>query len=360
MKVLRNLKLAILMVAAVIAFTVGWANIALAVVEFDQDVTPDAIFGSGNANGGFTTDRQNGIELGIRAKIPFAGILNSNGDGTYSYTLAETDHDSNAGTAQRWNFDWTVNTDYLDSSGVRIDELTYLLGIDFDPSPATNFLVFDPITPNTPPLNTPVFDHSIGDNTTGNGDGVETADPGIYATRIADNNVLQQSWRHSFFPFHPTLTYDPTIDGTYAIYLLAKDSDGKVVAKVNIQVLIGNAKPAPDHFQCYKVKKQTKLNPKPIVDLDDQFVWRENVKVDKKAYSYCTPVDKNNEGITNRNNNLTCYKVKGFEPDVEVTVENQFGEQSFELEKSRLLCVPSVQIDIQETDKKDDDDDDDD
>jgi hypothetical protein len=59
-------------------------------VEFDQLVTPDVIFGSGNINGGFTTDRENGIELGLRAKIPFAGVLHSNGDGSYSYTLAET------------------------------------------------------------------------------------------------------------------------------------------------------------------------------------------------------------------------------------------------------------------------------
>jgi PEP-CTERM motif len=195
---------------------------------FDQDVTPDVIFGSGNTNGDFTVDRSNGIELGLRAKIPFVGTINSNGDGTYSYTLAEAN--------PRWNFDWTVNTDYDDSSGLQIASLTYLLGIDFDPSLATDFLAFDPITPT---IAAPFFDHSIGTNATGNGDGTEAGDAATYAGLIDDNNVLQQSWRHEFFPFHPTLSYDPTIDGTYDIFLSAFDSAGDRVASTNIQVIIG-------------------------------------------------------------------------------------------------------------------------
>ncbi len=206
-------------------------------LSFNQNVTPDVIFGSGNANGFFTVDQRNGVELGLRAKIPFVGTLNSNGDGTYSYTLAETDQF--APGDPRWNFDWTVNTDWDNSSGLNIDDLTYLLGIDFDPSQGTNFLAFDPITPNVAPLNAPFFDHSIGTNITVNGGGVEAGDAVTYATLIANNNVLQQSWRHSFFPVHPTLTYDPTIDGTYDIFLTAFNSAGEQVASTNIQVIIG-------------------------------------------------------------------------------------------------------------------------
>jgi hypothetical protein len=113
------------------------------------------------------------------------------------------------------------------------------------------------------------------------------------------------------------------------------------------------ALPAPaDHFQCYDIKRSTKLDPQPIVDLEDQFAIRENVKVKKKASLYCTPVDKNGEGIVNPDNHLTCYKIKKYKPNRKVTVENQFGEQSFKLEHSELLCVPSVQTDIQETKKK--------
>ncbi len=151
---------------------------------FDQNVTPDVIFGSGNANGGFTVDRNNGIELGLRAKIPFLPGVNSNGDGTYSYTLAEAN--------PAWNFDWTVNTD-INGTGLKIGDLTYLLGIDVDPGLAANLVTGDPITPS---VAAPFFDHSIGDNSTLNGQGVEATNAATYIALIAANNVLQQSWRN--------------------------------------------------------------------------------------------------------------------------------------------------------------------
>ena len=64
---------------------------ALADIEFDQDVTPDVIFGSGNLNGKFTTDRNKGVEIGLRGKLRHnatgaaENTFNSNGDGTYSF-----------------------------------------------------------------------------------------------------------------------------------------------------------------------------------------------------------------------------------------------------------------------------------
>ena len=60
-------------------------------LDFDQNVTPDVIFGSGNTNGSFTVDRQGSIELGLRAKLRFdsnnqpQNVFNSNGDGSYSF-----------------------------------------------------------------------------------------------------------------------------------------------------------------------------------------------------------------------------------------------------------------------------------
>lgn len=198
-------------------------------------VTPDVIFGTGNSNGNFTINRSGGMELGLRAKIPFTGTINNTGNGTYTYTLAEAN--------PRWNFDWTVNTDFNGMSGNKIGDFSYQLGIDFDPSQGTNFLVFDPITPNAsgnpPPLDMiPFYDHSIGDNSTPNGGGIEAGDAATYANLIANNNVLQQSWRHAFFPFHPTLTYDPTIDGTYDVFLRAYDQNG-FWAGTQIRVIVG-------------------------------------------------------------------------------------------------------------------------
>jgi hypothetical protein len=225
----------------------GLPAVAQADVEFDQYVTPDVIFGTGNSNGGFTTDRRKEIELGLRAKIPFAGILNSNGDGTYSYSLAETDHDGNAATANRWNFEFTVNTDFAGGSGHTIDDFTYELGMDGDPGLGTDFLTFDPITPGALAS---FFDHSIGDNSTPNGGGTEAGDAVTYANLIAGNNVLQQSWRYAFFPFPPLDAYDPAVPGTYTVYLLAKNSDGIVIARSDIQVLIGGAEAAGPKLVC--------------------------------------------------------------------------------------------------------------
>ena len=68
---------------------------AYAVVSFDQNVTSNAIFGSGNANGGFTVDRSNGVELGLRCKVRFnasnapENTFNSNDDGTYSFAAGQ-------------------------------------------------------------------------------------------------------------------------------------------------------------------------------------------------------------------------------------------------------------------------------
>ncbi len=214
-----------------------------AAIEFDQNVTPDAIYGSGNSNGAFTTDRVDGIEVGLRATIPFVGINNSNGDGTYSFSLAETDHDNNPGTDRRWNFEFTVNTDFNNTTGLAVDQYTYELGLDSDPSLGINYLIFDPITPNTAPLNAPFFDHSIGNNATANGAGSEAVDEPGYLALIAGNNVLQQSWRYAFFPMPPLDTYDPDVAGTYAVYFLVRDQLGNVIARSDIQVLIGGAPP---------------------------------------------------------------------------------------------------------------------
>jgi len=146
------------LIALLLMFSTGGP--AQAVVTFNTDVTPDLIFGSGNTNGNFAVDRSAGLELGIRAKIPFTGTLHSGGDGTYTYSLTEL---ATASPDQRWNFDWTVNTDFDGSSGLNIDDLTYILQLDFDPGPGTDFFAFDPITPG---VSAPFFDHSIGDNTT--------------------------------------------------------------------------------------------------------------------------------------------------------------------------------------------------
>ncbi len=236
-------KLPTLTIAA-IALAASVSGTANATIMFDQNVSPDVIFGSGNDNGSFTVrTTDSDIELGLRAKLRFdaAGnpqnIFNSNGDGTYSF---------NAGVAPGqsfptaiWSFEWSVNTD-VGSSGYNLDDLVYELWLDADPGMGTSFIVFDPI-------NVLLADHAIGDNGTGNGGGTEAGTPTEYATLLSDNTVAQNSWQPGqFIP-----GFDPTVAGVYDIRLTAYDpsigfSPRPVPPGVGIQVIVsGGTVPLP-------------------------------------------------------------------------------------------------------------------
>lgn len=201
---------------------------AHAAVAFDQDVTPDVIFGSGNANGSFTTDRTGDLELGLRGKLRFnaanapENTFNSNGDGTYTFenVLPPTGFgfDPGSPTTPVWNFEWSINTDYQSPDGTsstQLDDYDYVLSLDADPSAGTNFQTFDPI-------NVSYADHSLGNNTTVNGGGIEAITAVEYDTLIGDFNVAQNSWSYEFFnDVAPLTTFDPTDIGVYTIKLEA-------------------------------------------------------------------------------------------------------------------------------------------
>lgn len=220
---------------AILGCTAWLGTPAFAAIEFDQNVTPEVIFGSGNANGGFTTDRSYGVELGLRAKVRFPvpmNVFNSNGDGTYNH-LAGND----AGRPL-WSFEWSVNTNFDNSSNWLLDDLLYQLRIDTDPSVGTNFTTFDPI-------NVPLADHAIGDNSTASNAGVEATSVADYANLIANNNVAQNSWRMDFFfpAFGPA--FDPNVDATYEFELAAFDG-GELVAETMMTVIVGQGGAVPE------------------------------------------------------------------------------------------------------------------
>ncbi len=211
-----------------------------AALQFDQNVTNNAIFGSGNNNGSFTTDRNNGVELGLRAKVRFSvpgdmpqNVFNSNGDGTYNHAPGAP---AAAPLRARWNFEWSINTDFDENQPTsKLDDLTYVLGLDYDPSSLTAFYTFDVINA------LPFFDHSIGDNTTAQGAGVEaTPFPNTYPTLIANNNLAQNSYQLNFFTGFFGVPFDPNVDATYDFFLAAYD--GSLVlplASTNITVIVG-------------------------------------------------------------------------------------------------------------------------
>ena len=101
-----------------------------------------------------------------------------------------------------------------------------------------------------------------------------------------------------------------------------------------------------DHYKCYKAKdlKNPKFE-KTTVALTDQFAINDGNFEAKKPFLFCTPVDKNEEGIINVVDHLTCYKVKGPKlakndrPNVQIV--NQLGTVKLNAIKPFLLCVPS-------------------
>ena len=224
----------------VCALTLAVASLAHGATTFDDVVTPDILFGAGNANGGFTVDREGSIELGLRGKLrfPASNVFNSNGDGTYTFKAglaAAPDH-------AEWTFEWSVNTDYNELTSDKLSDFTYLLEIDYDPSAGTNFLAWDHISaptgpiPFTPPANPGFYDHSFGTNVTANGGGTEATNAATYAPLVTGNNVAQNSWRLSFFNNAP-FAFNPNATGTYDVRLTAFDG-ALVAAQVTIQILV--------------------------------------------------------------------------------------------------------------------------
>ena len=228
---------------AIAAALLTVSQASMAALIFNANVTPDVIFGSGNTNGSFTVDQNNGVELGLRGKLRHnasgdpENTFNSNGDGTYSFAAGVAPTQSSPTAV--WSFEWSINSNYVGTSGFNLDDLTYALGLDGDPSQGTSFSVFDPINAVNPATSAVQWDHAIGDNSTGNGGGTSitntTPDAAGYAALIADNNVAQNSWKPHWF----IADFDPTVDGTYDFYLAAFDGSGTQVARTDIQIIVG-------------------------------------------------------------------------------------------------------------------------
>ena len=216
-----------------LAFTSSAANAAIA---YDQNVTPDIIFGSGNINGSFTVDQGSGVELGLRGKLRYdaSGLpqntFNSNGDGTYTFDAGVAPTQSSPTAV--WSFEWSINSNF-DGTGGNLNTLTYVLGIDSNPGIGTSWTTFDPI-------NGGVLDNAMGTNSTGNGGGTSTTDATTYANLIANNNVAQNSWKAHWY----LSGFDPTVDGQYDFYLAAFNGTTQL-ARTDISVIVGTGATVP-------------------------------------------------------------------------------------------------------------------
>jgi len=227
--------------AAIIAAS---ASFALA-----DNVNPDVIFGSGNANGSFTIATGSNIEIGLRGKLRYNSLgqpentFNQVGSSnTYRFDKGAPVSNPNRGL---WNFEWSINTDVSGSgsTGSQLNDFYYSLQmfkLDADGTNPADAVSFDLI-------NLPYADHSIGDNSTGNGAGVEAASGNIpqYQGLISNFNVAQNSWNYDFFDASGNALEDwnPNAAGTYLIRLTVFENNGGAIGNellsnsINIQVV---------------------------------------------------------------------------------------------------------------------------
>lgn len=224
----------------------GLASVAIAgappVTAFDQNVTPGVIFGSGNANGSYTTATAGDIEVGLRGKLRYNAMglpentFNSNGDGTYNFNPGGSHP-----TRPEWNFEWSINVNAGGTGLGHLDGYTYLLGLDADPSAGTNYLTFDPINSINPNNGQVWWDHSMGNNSTTAATDVIAGSAAAYATNLGQYNVAQNSWNYGFFPVGPLAGFDRNTPGQYSIFLAVYEGSSEI-ARSSIVI---NVVPAP-------------------------------------------------------------------------------------------------------------------
>ncbi|NLV41498.1 MAG: PASTA domain-containing protein [Candidatus Hydrogenedentes bacterium] len=248
-----------------VLFLAGGAEALL----YDQDVTfgdistgpsdpQRMLYGSGT-NGGFTVDRRNGVELGLRGQIRFGvnnqpqNIYNSNGDGTYSFptgtpNLALPHPEWASETTPVWSVVFAINSDHEDrddTPSAVLSDFTYEMAVDFDPSAGTdNWLKFDLINGNGLFFQLAVPDHALGFYSQ-QSPGIVTTTLPDYMNAIGTMNIAHNTSNVEFinldlraFGFGDYSGFDPNEPGVYDVYIAAF-SGGVEVARSEITILVG-------------------------------------------------------------------------------------------------------------------------
>jgi len=196
-----------------------------ATMSAHADATITAIFGSGVGDNGWTAQTGNGVELALRARERFPVPTNnvpSNGAGTYTFSDTTAYSLYGFNNLASWNFDFSIN-----AGTASVNSYSYMLGIDSNPSLGVSFTSFDPLA---------VFnDNSFGNAGTTQGNGTD-ATAATKAGLAAANSIAQNSENFGWL----SALFNPTVDGTYSIYLEAFNQAGGPVARTEITVVVGD------------------------------------------------------------------------------------------------------------------------
>lgn len=197
---------------AAIAITLGVASLTWSNQADAGLLTSEVIFGSGNANGGFTIEQFGSLELGLRAKLRY----NENGqaentfpwDSADTYTFYQADGNAPSNHAI-WNFEWSINTSW-DDNGVNLNAYNYLIEINGDNGFSSSYNPFGALR-----------NVSLGNNSTQNGGGVGRGWLGwVFGGTPTNYNVAQESVNIGFSNISNS-GFDPQSLGMYEITLSA-------------------------------------------------------------------------------------------------------------------------------------------
>ncbi|RCS45427.1 PEP-CTERM sorting domain-containing protein [Bremerella cremea] len=241
---MRSLRMAVLGL-----FILGsMANISQADIIASDQLTSNVFFGSGNSNANFTVSQDNGVEIGMRAKVRYPVPSNDDQSAMLGYDVDKgvyyfANTDNGSGRAS-WNLDWSVNSDFAGTTGNVLSDFAYNLTFLFDPQTGST-----PSPSNINPVSNYYNDNSYGNNTTTSANDVQ---PGPlfmgfiptpeYAVVLNNTyNVTQNSTNVGFSGVFPGL--DVTAAGVYTIIFSVTDCSG-LVASNQIQVYSGVEPPA--------------------------------------------------------------------------------------------------------------------
>jgi hypothetical protein len=204
-------------------------------ITYDGNVTPAVIFGTGNGNGSWTIDTENGVQAALRAKVRKQGIYNSKGDGTYGFSTGTCPDSS---TLAVWNYEFAVNVGDSAIGGNRtLNDVKICLWIDTDPTQGVNYGMGGEIFAILP-------DSEVGTSSTGS-DGGKIWNTAESSGRLSDYSVVQNSSNVGW------LGFNVFADATYDFLLTVEDSSNSPLASVSMEVVVGKGgAPVPEPATC--------------------------------------------------------------------------------------------------------------
>ncbi len=218
---------------------------AQAGIVHNSNIVGNAIFGSGNSDGGWTINQTGNLELALRAKVRYdvatgdpLNVFNANGDGTFNHAAGNPG--GSLGGRARWNFEWSVNTNASGNSNDKISAYEFVLGVDSNAGVGTSFSSYS--LDGSPFVMGAPYTQSFGDNTTGEGMGAEATDAASFATLLANSSLMQNSTNMEFVDDGVLFgsDFNPNIDGNYSFFLEARDKvTGELIGRTDITVIVG-------------------------------------------------------------------------------------------------------------------------